>query len=441
MKNKKLLSLLAVLFFTLVFGVVSLKSAGAKTCTADGVSGECEYPGGLLKSCSSSKKISKGQADCGSGGICCVLRSGMAEPASKKTCTADGVSGECQRLAALENCRGMNFRGAGQGDCSSGETCCVPLLSVKEATELKEATDQAANTANKECTANGIKGVCRTVSFGDLYPCSGGDEKEGDAPVSGCKSVGPGAEVCCVPKATCCVISPNRKDFGSPNCRSNTTACPGKIENLGCEKLLQCNYSAGTADSGNAGATGAGGPATTTTFPNPIPPSTVSELLSSVLSKLMGLIAIVAIVFIVIGGIMYILSAGNTTMMTRAKNIWTGAVIGLAIALAAPTFLKEIREILGGGQTGGSAEAWVSNALTIKQIALNILKLLLSLVGILGIIAMVVGGGMLLTAYGEERRIDKGKAFIKYAIIGIVVSISALIVVREVASLLGAPAG
>lgn len=176
----------------------------------------------------------------------------------------------------------------------------------------------------------------------------------------------------------------------------------------------------------------------TTEFPNPIGFTTVSDLLSAVLNNLMGIIATIAVVFIVIGGIMYLASGGNEAMVTRAKKTWTGAVVGLAIALAAPTFLKEIRTILmGNSSTGGSADAWVSNAITIRQIAVNVLNLLLSVLGILAIIALVVGGGMYLTAYGDEKKIDDGKKIIKYAIIGIVVSLSALLIVRQVGSLFG----
>lgn len=152
----------------------------------------------------------------------------------------------------------------------------------------------------------------------------------------------------------------------------------------------------------------------------------------------MGIIAIIAVIFMVIGGIMYMTSGGNETMVTRAKKTWTGAVIGLAIALAAPTFLKEIQNILGGGGTGGSADAWVSGALTIKEIAVKVLNLLLSIVGIIAMISLVIGGGMYLTAYGDEKRIDTAKKIITYAIIGIVVALAALVIVRQVNNLLTA---
>lgn len=175
-----------------------------------------------------------------------------------------------------------------------------------------------------------------------------------------------------------------------------------------------------------------------TSFDNPIGFSSVSELLSSILDHLMGVVAVVAIVFIIIGGLMYMLSAGNEKMITRAKACWTAAVIGMAIVFAAPTFLKEIKNILGGGSTGTNPDAWVSGALTLQQIAINVLNLLLALIGIIAIVSLVVGGGMYLTAYGDEDRIKKAKNIVTYAIIGIVVSLGSLVIVKQLSYLISA---
>ena len=92
--------------------------------------------------------------------------------------------------------------------------------------------------------------------------------------------------------------------------------------------------------------------ATTTTvatipFINPLQFNTVDALVSSILSNLNGIIIVLAIIFIIIGGILYITSTGNDKRMEAAKACITGALIGLAIAIAAPSFLKEIAIVLG----------------------------------------------------------------------------------------------
>ncbi|HHE45797.1 MAG TPA: hypothetical protein ENL05_00380 [Candidatus Moranbacteria bacterium] len=217
---------------------------------------------------------------------------------------------------------------------------------------------------------------------------------------------------CCVSGSTCTVAPANN------TCPSGA----GTFNSEECAKIHACSQSVNN----------------TTAFPNPIGFTTVSDLLNSILEHLMGIIALIAIIFIIIGGIIYMMSSGNETMVTRAKKTWTGAVIGLAIALASPTFLKEIQKILGGDKSH-NAQDWVAHALTIKQIAMNVLSLLLSVIGIIAIIALVVGGGMYLTAYGDERKIDTGKKTITYAIIGIGVSLAALVVVRQISRIIGAP--
>ncbi|KKR20456.1 MAG: hypothetical protein UT50_C0017G0016 [Candidatus Moranbacteria bacterium GW2011_GWA2_39_41] len=183
-------------------------------------------------------------------------------------------------------------------------------------------------------------------------------------------------------------------------------------------------------------------PATTvsgipSSFANPLGNvNTVKGVLSNVLNNLKGIIASIAIVFIVVGGFMYILSAGDEKMITKAKATIGSALIGLAIALAAPTFLKEIATILSTGD-GASADAAVAAAPTIKEIATRVLNLLLSIVGIIAMIGLVIGGSFYLTAYGDEKKVETGKGIITNSIIGIAVAMIALVLVRQVASLLG----
>jgi len=223
-------------------------------------------------------------------------------------------------------------------------------------------------------------------------------------------------------EAECCIGTPCEEPSVSGTCPTGFTL----DTEYDCAELEECIDDNAT-DS------------TSTTFKNPIEIKTVSELLDSILNNMMGLIVVIAVIFIIIGGILYMSSAGNETMVKRAKQTWTGAVVGLAIALASPTFLKQIKEILNSNSTtGGSADAWVDKALTIKEIAMNVLEFLLSVFGVLAIIALVIGGGMYLTAYGDEKKIDSGKKIITYAIIGIVVALSALVVTRQIASLIGA---
>lgn len=169
----------------------------------------------------------------------------------------------------------------------------------------------------------------------------------------------------------------------------------------------------------------------TLSFQNPLVFNDIPTLLGSVLTFLQGFIVILAVIMIVIGGFVYITSAGDDGRMTTGKNIVLGALIGLALGVAAPAFLREISSILGW--SGATLPAGVGTSLTLIQIATNVLNFLLSIIGIGALIMLVVGAFMYLTAAGDESRIDTGKSIVKYAIIGITVALAALVLVRQVA--------
>ncbi len=151
------------------------------------------------------------------------------------------------------------------------------------------------------------------------------------------------------------------------------------------------------------------------------------------LTFLQSFIVILALIFIVIGAFLYITSTGDTGRITTAKNCITAALIGLAIGIAAPAFLRQISDILGWT---AAPPTGVGTTLTLIQIATNVLNFLLSIVGVVALIMLVVGAFMYLTAAGDEDRIDTGKKIVKYSIIGITIALAALVMVRQVASFL-----
>lgn len=169
---------------------------------------------------------------------------------------------------------------------------------------------------------------------------------------------------------------------------------------------------------------------TNITFANPIGFTSVDQLLTSLLTSLQGIIVVISIIFIVIGAIFYITSAGDEKRMTTAKAAITASMIGLAIGVAAPSFLKEIYIILSPTSMPPTS---VVAAPSIKDIALNTLNFLLGVVGTITIIMLVVGGIMYLTSAGDENKIDTAKKIVKWSIVGIAVALAALVIVRQIA--------
>lgn len=165
-------------------------------------------------------------------------------------------------------------------------------------------------------------------------------------------------------------------------------------------------------------------------YVNPLADSDVNTLLTKFLGSLQTIIGITALVFLVIGALIYITSAGDESRITWAKGAMLAALVGLAIAIAAPLFLREIGTILG----------WIDpqtttfgTSLTLTEVLGKILGFLLGIVGVIAIIALVLGGFMYLTSAGDADRADTGKGIVKYAIIGILVALAGLVIITQVA--------
>lgn len=119
--------------------------------------------------------------------------------------------------------------------------------------------------------------------------------------------------------------------------------------------------------------------------------------------------------------------------MEAAKKCILGAMIGLALGIAAPAFLREIYKIVQG-RDPLNLPPGVGTSLTLLQIATNVLNFLLTIIGILAIIMLVIGGMMYLLAAGDEDRIDRGKKIVKYSIIGIIIALGSMVLVRQLAA-------
>lgn len=166
---------------------------------------------------------------------------------------------------------------------------------------------------------------------------------------------------------------------------------------------------------------------------NPLKYNSLDSVLTAVLSTLQSIIVVLSIIMIIVGAVMYILSAGNESRVSQAKVAITASVVGLALAIAAPAFLKEIGELLGWIEVTQVVE----EAQTFTEIASKVLSFLLSIVGIIAIIMLVIGGFMYLTAGGDEGKAETGKKIVTYATIAIAIALAALVLVTQVAGFFG----
>ena len=172
---------------------------------------------------------------------------------------------------------------------------------------------------------------------------------------------------------------------------------------------------------------------------NPVGTPTLTGFLENIMSHLLSIIAYVAVLFIVIGGIMYVMSGmggGNDNLKKLAQNTLTFAIIGLALAVAGPSFLKELKTIVLGSPTA-DVQMNLNRAPSLVEIVQRALSFLLSIVGVLAIIGLVLGGIMYIFAAGSVDVAKRATKMIGYSLLGIIVSGTALIIVKKVAELIG----
>ncbi len=72
---------------------------------------------------------------------------------------------------------------------------------------------------------------------------------------------------------------------------------------------------------------------------------TLSAIITSIIQTLSGFVGGIAVLMLVVGGIMYITSAGDSTKADTAKNIIQYAIIGLIVALLSLLIVTEVIRI------------------------------------------------------------------------------------------------
>lgn len=211
--------------------------------------------------------------------------------------------------------------------------------------------------------------------------------------------------------------------LSNPECV--TGLCPGAA-NIQCCNPISISLNNGTTNTAKSSG-GSYQSSGSTNFTNPLGNiNTVEAFLGNIMVAVQRIIVTLALITITIGALMYVTSFGGK-QIEKAKEAITAALVGLALAIAAPSMLKELANVLGWG---GSVPA----ALTLSEIAIRVLNFLLGIFGIVSLIMMIIGASLYLTSAGDKDRIGKGKDIFKYSILGVVIAMSSMILIRQIAA-------
>lgn len=77
-------------------------------------------------------------------------------------------------------------------------------------------------------------------------------------------------------------------------------------------------------------------------------------IFSTVVNILLFIVGVLSVIMLIIGGLRYVVSGGNQTAVTGAKNTILYAIVGLVVALIAYAVVNFVLVSLIPGSTGGT---------------------------------------------------------------------------------------
>jgi len=76
-------------------------------------------------------------------------------------------------------------------------------------------------------------------------------------------------------------------------------------------------------------------------------PASVDAVLTNIRNWIMGILALLATVFLTVGGVRYVMAAGDPGEVEAAKRAFKPAGFGYALAALAPLLVQVLRGIVG----------------------------------------------------------------------------------------------
>lgn len=156
-------------------------------------------------------------------------------------------------------------------------------------------------------------------------------------------------------------------------------------------------------------------------------PGTWLEVVDKIVEYITPLVGGIAVVFFAVSGILYSIGGifASEELIKHAKKSFWGGIVGVSLVLMANTILQEVYYIVLGKDLNISE-------LSARGILMRIVTFLLSILGIIFLIATVIGGMFYFAGGVDESKISLGKKIFVNSIIGLIIALSGLIILRQV---------
>ncbi|OGZ39931.1 MAG: hypothetical protein A3I20_03350 [Candidatus Portnoybacteria bacterium RIFCSPLOWO2_02_FULL_40_15] len=169
----------------------------------------------------------------------------------------------------------------------------------------------------------------------------------------------------------------------------------------------------------------------TWSIPKIIRADTFTEVFLLIADWVAGIVATLAVLVIMIGGIQYMASGGNEKKIEGARKTIQWSVIGLGIVLLSWSLLNELTKILGVEPPPSGKLP----TLPIETVIIRTINWIAGIIAIVAVLVVLVSGVVWMTAGGEEERVKTARKWLTAGLIGLAVSLAAVIIVNVVLGL------
>jgi hypothetical protein len=167
------------------------------------------------------------------------------------------------------------------------------------------------------------------------------------------------------------------------------------------------------------------------------PNGPIPLILLAVVDDLLRLAGIAAVIFVLVAGVRYVTSQGKPDATAKAQASLLNAIVGLAISVIAIAIVSFLGAQLGG-KTGTTTTGTAVSIESLPHVGATddlvdkLIGITIGVVGALALLFIVIGGYRYVISQGNPQAVAQAKNTILYALIGLIVAISAQVIVSFV---------
>lgn len=122
------------------------------------------------------------------------------------------------------------------------------------------------------------------------------------------------------------------------------------------------------------------------------------------------------------------------------KNFVFPGTLAILFSLPLLAFAQDnVQNGLTGIRSTFGFSGGITSATTLKDLIINIIRIMLMFAGIIAVVFVIIGGYMYITSGGNAEQAEKGKNTVVNAIVGIVMIILSYVIINVIVNLVSRP--